>query len=361
VNTDARSLAELVTNLRGWAQELGFADAGVSHLELGDDLAHLRRWLERGYHGGMDYLTRSPEARTEPARLRPSALSVISLRMEYRPAAMDAQSVLEDRQRAYISRYALGRDYHRVVRARLLRLARRLEQAIGPHGYRVLADSAPMLEKALARNANLGWIGKNTLLLRRDAGSWFFLGEILTDLPLPGDTRKPADNLCGRCSACIKICPTQAIVAPYTLDARRCISYLTIEHRGAIPEDLRPLMGNRVFGCDDCQLACPWNREAAVSAEPDFAPRHGLDGARLVELFNWTEAEWLERTEGMALRRLDHVRWLRNLAVAMGNAAPDAEIAAALQSRADHPDAMVREHVQWALRRQLQPVPALAL
>ena len=349
---DAAPLADLPDQIRHWARELGFADAGIAHRELTTDQAHLLRWLEAGHHGGMAFMARDPGLRSDPARLRPGTLSVISVRMDYRPVAADALQVLGNGRLAYISRYALGRDYHRVMRARLLKLGRRIEAAIGEFGYRVLTDSAPALEKALARNAGLGWIGKHTLLLHREAGSWFFLGEIYTDLPLTGDPTTTVADACGRCRACISACPTGAIVAPYQLDARRCISYLTIEHHGSIPEDLRPLIGNRIFGCDDCQLACPWNRYAQVSTEPDFATRHALDAATLTSLFAWEEAEWLRRTEGMALRRVGYQRWLRNLAVAMGNAPADGHIVAALQARASSADEVVREHVIWALQRQ---------
>ncbi|SEQ07024.1 epoxyqueuosine reductase [Solimonas aquatica] len=335
-----------------WARELGFADAGFATLALDEDLAHLQRWLDEGLHGGMDWMRRDPALRAEPARLRPGTLSVISARMAYPIDAALAQQVLGDATRAYISRYALGRDYHRVLRARLLRLARRIEQAIGPFGYRVLADSAPALEKAMARNAGLGWIGKHTLLIQREAGSWFFLGEIYSDLPLPAQDASAAKNLCGSCSACLDICPTQAIIAPYRLDAARCISYLTIEHHGAIPEALRAAMGNRIFGCDDCQLVCPWNRYAQKSGEADFMARHRLDRAGLLELFAWDEAEWLRRTEGMALRRAGYARWLRNLAIALGNAPPSDAVRAALQARLHSDDEVLREHLLWALQRQ---------
>jgi epoxyqueuosine reductase len=300
----------------------------------------------------MQYLPRGAAQRAAPFQMRPGTLSIVSVRLPCRPDAEEADAVLEDGTRAYIARYALGRDYHRTMRGRLLRLGRRLEQAIGSFGYRVYADSAPILEKALGRDAGLGWIGKNTLLLRREAGSWFLLGELFTDLPLPPDPEQPHENLCGGCQACLRACPTGAIVAPYTLDARRCISYLTIEHHGSIPEDLRPLMGNRIFGCDDCQLACPWNRGTVVTADADFAPRHGLDAAGLLDLWAWDEAEWLAKTEGMPLRRLSYERWLRNLAIAMGNAPRSAAVAEALQRRAEHEDAVVREHVAWALERQ---------
>lgn len=343
---------DLADSIRTWARELGFADAGISRVALEADLARLRHWLDQGRHGSMTYMARDPEMRARPESLRPGTLSVICVRMPYWPRAADADAVLADGERAYISRYALGRDYHRVMRARLLKLARRLEAAVGPMGHRVFADSAPILEKALARDANLGWIGKHSLLIQREQGSWFFLGELFTDAPLPPDPREPVRDGCGRCSACMRACPTGAIVAPYTVDARRCISYLTIEHHGPIPEELRAPMGNRIFGCDDCQLVCPWNREAKAADEPDFVPRHGLDAAGLLELWSWDEAQWLRRTEGMPLRRLNHARWLRNLAIALGNAPASERIVAALERHRDHADAAVREHVAWALQRQ---------
>jgi epoxyqueuosine reductase len=342
----------LPARIQSWARELGFGDAGIAVLELGEDLAHLQDWLSQGYQGGMAYLARNPELRAAPAALRPGTLSVISARLDYRPHAEAAEAVLRDGSRAYISRYALGRDYHKLMRARLLRLAKRLETEIGPYGYRVFADSAPVLEKALARNAGLGWIGKNTLVLNREAGSWFFLGEIYTDLPLTPAANAAVAAECGRCTACLKICPTQAFTGPYRLDARRCISYLTIEHHGSIPLELRPLIGNRIFGCDDCQLVCPWNRYARIGSEPAFAPRHGLDSAALVDLFGWSEAQWLRNTEGMALRRVGYSRWLRNLAVALGNAPAQEPVRLALQARQADPDPVVREHVAWALARQ---------
>ncbi|MGQ0530213.1 MAG: tRNA epoxyqueuosine(34) reductase QueG [Panacagrimonas sp.] len=348
---ETAQLEALTSSIRTWALELGFADAGISRVELSEDLAHLRRWLAQGHHAGMQYMERAPELRADPQALRPGTLSVISVRLPYWPQATDAASVLADGTRAYISRYALGRDYHRVLRARLLKLARRIERDIGSLGHRVFADSAPILEKALARNANLGWIGKHSLLIAKEQGSWFFLGELFTDLALPPDPRPPVADGCGGCRACIKACPTGAIVAPYTIDARRCVSYLTIEHHGPIPEELRPLMGNRIVGCDDCQLVCPWNRGAEPASETDFLPRNGLDAAQLLTLWRWTEAEWLQRTEGMPLRRLDHARWLSNLAIALGNAPRSGEIAAALHEQHEHLDDVVREHVAWALAR----------
>ncbi len=311
-------------------------------------------WLAAGCHGEMDYMARHGPTRARPAQLQPGTASVISVRLDYLPVAADAEANLADPLRAYVSRYALGRDYHKLLRQRLQRLAERIEAQIGPYARRAYADSAPVMEVELARLAGLGWRGKHTLLLTRQ-GSWFFLGELYTDLALPPD---PAGaEHCGTCRACLDICPTRAIVAPYRLDARRCISYLTIEHPGPIPADLRPLLGNRVYGCDDCQLCCPWNRHAPPAALPDFLPRQGLDTATLLELFAWTETDFLDRLAGSAIRRIGHQRWLRNLAVALGNAPPRPEIAAALAARRTHPSALVREHVEWALERQTRPQP----
>lgn len=341
----------IAERLRAWGRECGFADVGIARLTLDADAGHLADWLRAGRHGQMLWMENALPKRLSPARLRPGTLSVISARMDCAPPAAAAGEVLADGTRGYIARYALGRDYHKTLRQRLLRLGRRMREELGPFGFRVLTDSAPVLEKALARNARLGWIGKNTLVLNREAGSSFLLGEIYSDLDLPTGGDEDAANRCGSCEACITACPTGAIVAPYQLDARRCISYLTIEHHGPIPEEFRAAIGNRIFGCDDCQLACPWNRYARQTAEPDFAPRHGLDGAALAELFRWDEAEWLLKTEGMALRRVGHERWLRNVAVALGNAPVSEAVLAALRARADDPSALVREHVAWALAR----------
>jgi epoxyqueuosine reductase len=298
----------------------------------------------------MDWMVRRAHLRRDPGALVPGTLRVVSLRMDYLPpAAADPGAVLADIARGYISRYALGRDYHRLLRRRIQQLADRIAQEIGPFGYRAFTDSAPVLEKALAEQAGLGWIGKHTNLLAREAGSWFFLGELFTDLPLPVDAA--VDGHCGSCTACLDVCPTQAFRGPYDLDARRCISYLTIEHPGSISEDLRPLIGNRIYGCDDCQLVCPWNRFARVSVEPDFAVRHGMDAASLVELFGWDESTFLQRTEGMAIRRIGHERWLRNIAVALGNGPASAEAISALERMAQHPSELVREHVAWSLGR----------
>ncbi len=350
--------ADLGARIRAWGRDLGFQRIGFSGIELGADERRLGAWLEAGHHGGMDYMARHGSRRSRPAELIAGTRSVICARIDYLPAsALPAQAVLADPLAGYLARYALGRDYHKVVRRRLQRLCARIEEAIGPFRYRVFADSAPVLEKPLARNAGLGWIGKHTNLIAREAGSWFFLGEVYTDLPL-GSERPEADR-CGTCRACIEACPSGAIIAPYRLDARRCISYLTIEHHGPIPEPLRAPIGNRVFGCDDCQLVCPWNRFARPSAEPDFAPRWRLDGERLSALFAWSELEFARRTEGSVLRRLGHLRWLRNLAVALGNAPPDRQVIASLEARRSHPSALVREHVAWALARHAaaNPVP----
>lgn len=342
-------------DIRRHALTLGFADVGLAHLDLGEDIAHLEAYVTAGFHGEMNYLARNIGLRADPAALQPGTVSVLSLRMNYLSDTVDsAMSALRDPQRAYVSRYALGRDYHKRMRKQLATLAEWMATALAPHGYRVFCDSAPSLEKALARNAGLGWIGKNTLLLNRDAGSLFFLGEIYTDMPLPAGSGEAAQAECGRCQACLKICPTDAFVGPYRLDARRCISYLTIEQRGPIPKPLRRAIGNRIFGCDDCQLVCPWNRYAQRSEAPDFAPRHGLDRASLLDLWRWTEAQWQTRTEGMALRRAGWSGWRRNLAVALGNAPFSADICAALGEGRIGADVLVVEHIDWALAEQAQ-------
>jgi len=342
-------LRELAESIKRWGRELGFQQVGIADVELSKAESHLLDWLRRQRHGEMHYMARHGARRSRPAELMPGTVRVISARMDYWPIASDPATTLDDPTEAYVSRYALGRDYHKVLRARLRRLADRIARDIGTFGYRVFTDSAPVLEKALAEKAGLGWIGKHTNVIARDAGSWFFLGEIYTDLPLPIDS--PAANHCGTCAACIDICPTRAIVGPYQLDARRCISYLTIELRGSIPEELRPLLGNRIYGCDDCQLVCPWNRYAHLTAEPDFAPRHQLDASTLVLLFAWSEQEFLQRTEGSAIRRINYQQWLRNIAVALGNAPTSGAVIQALESRRDYPSELVREHVSWALAR----------
>ena len=344
----------LLADLRRWSLELGFAGFGVARIDLARDEAHFLHWLREGFAGEMRYMSRHGTKRSRPAELLPGTVSCISVRMNYWPAdAADAEATLADRRVAYVSRYALGRDYHKLMRVRLQKLCDHIQDAVGPFGHRVFADSAPVLEKALARNAGLGWIGKHTNLIDRDSGSYFFLGEIYLDLDLPAD--EPASAHCGSCAACLPACPTGAIIAPYRLDARRCISYLTIELAGSIPLELRPAIGNRIYGCDDCQMVCPWNKFARPTAEKDFAARHGLDRSQLVELFSWSEADFLERTAGSAIRRIGHERWLRNIAVALGNAPSSREVLEALRSRAQHPSALVREHVEWALAQHLSP------
>ena len=346
-----RDYPELARQIKAWARDLGFSGATIGRAELPAEVGQrLLDWLAAGHHGEMDYMARHGLLRARPAELVPGALSVVSVRLPYRdPAARDMHAVLADGDKAAIARYALGRDYHKTVRNRLQKLADRLHAAAGPLGYRVFSDSAPLMEVALAAQSGLGWRGKHTLLIHRDEGSFFFLGELLTDLPLPADA--PVDAHCGRCTRCLDVCPTQASVAPYQVDARRCISYLTIELAGAIPEPLRPLIGNRVYGCDDCQLVCPWNRFAVPTAEADFAVRHGLDDASLVSLFAWEADEFAQRMAGSPIYRIGHERWLRNLAVGLGNAPSSPAVTAALLARREHPSALVREHVAWALAR----------
>jgi len=347
----SRSPADLVADIKRWGKELGFARVGIASIDLAADEAHFRDWLTAGFDGELDYMRKHGSKRTRPAELLPGTVSVISARLDYWPGgAADADAVLTNGELAYISRFALGRDYHKLMRRRLQRLAERISAGVGAFGHRAFADSAPVLEKALARNAGLGWIGKHTNLIDRDNGSYFFLGEIYVDLALPAD--EAATGHCGSCNACLPACPTGAIVAPYRLDARRCISYLTIELKGSIPIDLRPAIGNRIYGCDDCQLVCPWNKFAKVTREADFAIRHGLDRPPLTTLFAWSEAQFQDSTRGSAIGRIGYVRWLRNIAVALGNAPRSEPVMAALHSRQDHPSALVREHVLWALEAQ---------
>jgi epoxyqueuosine reductase len=342
---------KLARDIKSWGRALGFAEVGIADTDLSAEEARLLAWLDQGRHGEMHYMARHGKRRARPADLVPGTMRVISARLDYLPPqAKSAAGVLADPRRAYISRYALGRDYHKVLRGKLRRLAERIAETVGPFSYRVFTDSAPVLEVALAAKSGLGWRGKHTLLLTRTAGSFFFLGEIYTDLPLP--LTAPVNEHCGSCRSCLDACPTGAIVAPYELDARRCISYLTIELEGSIPEELRPLIGNRVYGCDDCQLVCPWNKYARQSPEPDFAVRQGLDDAELVTLFGWSEQEFESRTKGSAIRRIGYERWLRNLAVGLGNAPYDKKVLTALEQRAEDPSALVREHVAWALARQ---------
>ena len=346
-------LSGLAADIKRWGLELGFGAVGITDTDLSQAEQAHRDWLAKGFHGAMDYMAKHGDKRTRPAELVPGTVRVISVRMDYQPpAAADSEMVMADGEKAFISRYALGRDYHKVLRARMQKLCDRIAQEIGEFGYRVFTDSAPVLEVALAEKAGLGWRGKHTLLLSREAGSWFFLGEIYTDLPLPVDMQ--GQNHCGTCRSCIDICPTQAIVAPYEVDARRCISYLTIELKESIPEALRPLIGNRIYGCDDCQLACPWNRFGRLTAEQDFYVRNGLDDVTLVELFGWDEDTFKSRMAGSAIYRIGYAQWLRNIAVGLGNAPATAGVIAALEARKNDADVMVREHVAWALMQHRQ-------
>ena len=339
----------LAARIKDWGRELGFDAIGIGGIDLPEAEQGLADWLAAGFHGEMDYMARHGTRRSRPAELVPGTLRVISARMNYRPEAADAAANLADATRAYLSRYALGRDYHKVIRARLQKLVERIESETGPFIHRVFTDSAPVMEVAIASGAGLGWRGKHTLLLTREAGSWFFLGEILVGLPLPLD--EPVSDHCGTCRRCLDVCPTGAIVAPYQVDARRCISYLTIELKGSIPAGLRPLIGNRVYGCDDCQIHCPWNRDAPITRETDFAVRHGLDRATLVDLFGWTQQAFESRMAGSAILRIGYERWLRNLAVGLGNAPTSSQVVDALRTRQEDSSALVREHVEWALAR----------
>ncbi len=340
----------MAARIKEWGRALGFQAVGITDTDLRAAEVELMEWLARGHHGDMDYMAKHGTKRSRPSELIPGTIRIISFRMDYySPDAKDAWEVLENGSRAFISRYALGRDYHKVVRNRLEKLAEKIRGEVGMFGYRVFSDSAPVLEVALAQKARLGWRGKHTLLLSREHGSWFFLGEIYTDLPLPVDT--PEENHCGTCTRCIDVCPTQAIIGPYEVDARRCISYLTIELKGSMPMEMRPLIGNRIYGCDDCQLVCPWNRFAQKSVEPDFAVRQGLDDVALTDLFAWDEATFKERLAGSAIYRIGHEQWLRNVAVALGNAPTTEGVLAALRARAQDASELVREHVAWALEQ----------
>lgn len=341
---------ELKSDVMQWCRELGFQDAGVSDIDLTVADARLSEWLDKRFHGSMHYMERHGSKRSHPDELVPGTVRVISVRMDYLVEEQEtAKSLLDHESRAYVSRYALGRDYHKVLRGRLRDLARRIEERVGEFGYRVFVDSAPVLEKAIAEKAGIGWVGKHTNVIDRNTGSWFFLGELYTDLPLPVDEAESSH--CGTCVACIDVCPTKAIVAPYQLDARRCISYLTIENKGPIPEEFREALGNRVYGCDDCQLFCPWNKFAQLSDETDFAPRHNLDDTDLVDLFAWDKQTFLDNTEGSAIRRIGYEAWSRNIAVGLGNAKTTPAVVRALQQRADDESELVREHVAWALAR----------
>jgi epoxyqueuosine reductase len=342
---------DLANDIRRWGEELGFQQIGFSDIDLRQAEKRLAVWLEKKFHGEMSYMSRHGTKRSRPELLVPGTMSVITARMDYLTDDQEnAKALLDHAHKAYVSRYALGRDYHKVLRGRLRALGRRIEKKIGPLGYRIFVDSAPVLEKPLAEKAGLGWIGKHTNLINRDTGSWFFLGELYTDIELPPDD--PEESHCGTCRACIDVCPTAAIVGPYELDARRCISYLTIELKGEIPLEYRKLVGNRVYGCDDCQLFCPWNKFAVTSEEEDFSPRHDLDTAELTDLFSWSKEEWLSKTEGSAIRRISYEQWLRNIAVALGNAARSEKIIETLRTRLNSDSPLVNSHVEWALEQQ---------
>jgi len=345
--TDHRKLKE---DIRLWASELGFQQMGISDIDLSVAEERLAQWLRDKFHGTMDYMHKHGSKRSHPEELVPGTVRVISVRMDYLPESQEiAKQLLDHDSKAYVSRYALGRDYHKLMRGRLRNLARQITDSVGEFGYRVFVDSAPVLEKAIAEKAGIGWVGKHTNVINKNAGSWFFLGELYTDLPLPIDAA--ANGHCGSCVACIDVCPTKAIVGPYSLDARRCISYLTIELKGAIPVEFRKAIGNRIYGCDDCQLFCPWNKFAEPTAEGDFAPRHKLDSTDMTELFAWTEDEWLKRTEGSAIRRIGYERWQRNLAIALGNAKTTPAVIDALNKSRDTQSELVAEHVAWALEQ----------
>ena len=343
-----RDHTAIIETIQAWARELGFQDIGFTGVNLHEHEAYLEKWLQAGYHGTMDWMDRHGSKRSRPSELVPGTCTVISCRMDYLPDAADSWEILENSEKGFVSRYALGRDYHKLIRSRLAKLAERIRDELACGTFRAFVDSAPVLERAVAEQSGLGWIAKNTMLINESAGSYFFLGEIYTDIPfMPSDPKE--EKHCGSCSACMVACPTDAFVAPFVLDARRCISYLTIEHKGSIDEALRPKMGNRIYGCDDCQLVCPWNKFATTSPEPDFAPREGLDQADLVTLFAWTEKEFEERLQGSPIRRIGHERWLRNIAVALGNAETTQEIVNALRSKQDTSSPLVKEHIAWAL------------
>jgi len=347
-------LAELAADIKRWGRELGFQQIGISDGQLAEHEQHLQDWLAKGYQGDMAWMAAHGNKRSRPEELLPGTRRVISARMDYLPADTQQIKVLKQPEKAYVSRYALGRDYHKLIRKRLAELAKRIEARIPSTSQRAFVDSAPVMERPLAEKAGLGWVGKHTLLINSTAGSWFFLGELLTNLPLPIDESEEP-NQCGSCNACLKVCPTDAFPTPYSLDARRCISYLTIENKGAIPEEFREPMGNRVFGCDDCQAICPWNKYAKTTRETDFLPRHGLDNSDLNDLFQWTEAEFLQRTEGSAIRRIGYEGWQRNLSVGLGNAPFNPDIVASLTNKLEGASPMLTEHLEWALAQQAKP------
>ena len=354
MNQETTSPAQLSAFVKDTATELGLSHCAITDTDLGQHETHLLNWLNNGFHGSMEYMQRHGTKRSRPAELLPGTVRIVSVRMDYYPpTAAEPWSIINDPAAAYISRYALGRDYHKVLRNRLQALANRIADKFGQFGYRAFVDSAPVLEKAIAQKAGLGWIGKHSNLLSNESGSWFFLGELYTDLPLLTDD-PPQKNHCGSCTACMEACPTDAIVAPYTVDARRCISYLTIERKESIPVEFRKAMGNRIYGCDDCQLVCPFNKFSSPTQEPDFQVRHSLDSASLVELFSWEEPMFKTKMAGSPIYRIGHERWIRNIAVALGNANTTTEILSALQSRSNDASMMIREHVEWALSQHRQ-------
>ncbi len=341
----------LTSKIKQWGQALGFQQVGITPTDLGHTEQYLQEWLAKNYHGEMDFMHKHGLKRTRPALLEPNTRSIISLRMDYYPPAFDSEKNLQNPQQAFISRYALGRDYHKLIRKRIQKLAQKITTEIGDFGYRAYTDSAPVMEKPIAQQAGLGWIGKHSNLINSKAGSWFFLGELYTDIDLNYDA--PAENHCGSCQNCIDICPTKAIVEPYIVDARRCISYLTIELKGAIPIEFRSQMGNHIYGCDDCQICCPWNKFAQTTEEKDFYPRNKLDTATLIALFAWSEPEFLKKTEGSAIRRIGHQRWLRNISIALGNSISQLETIMILKQKYASQNPLIQEHIDWAIQ-QLQ-------
>lgn len=346
---------ELKANIKVWANALGFAQVGIANCGTDDADTRLQQWLAKEFHGEMSYMARNRELRKHPEKLLPGTVRIISVRMDYLPKDHNSKKILTDKQKGYVSRYALGRDYHKVIRKRLVKLAEKINDALPDelkHVYRAFADSAPVFERHLAAKSGIGWVGKNTMIMNDEAGSWFFLGELFTNIPLPVDAPRSAH--CGSCTACIDVCPTNAIIAPYQLDARKCISYLTIEYKGPIDEALRPLIGNRIYGCDDCQLFCPWNKFAKFTDEKDFQPRHNLKDADLIDLFAWTESEFLEKTQGSAIRRIGYSQWLRNIAIALGNAPTKKSIITSLEGKKNMNDQLVKEHINWALKQHLE-------
>ena len=355
----ADDLIKLAQDIKNWGRNLGFQKVGITDINLADQEGNLQKWLDNGYHGEMDYMAKHGMKRARPDELLPGTVRVISARMDYLPEDAQFASNLEEKDLAYISRYALGRDYHKVLRKKLKQLGDKIHDEINNLGFRPFVDSAPVLERPLAEKAGLGWVGKHSILLDKDSGSWFFIGELLIDLPLPIDEAQ--SNQCGNCVACIKVCPTQAIVAPYVVDGRRCISYLTIELQGAIPNEFRKAIGNRIYGCDDCQLICPWNRFAETTQESDYQAKGFLQKQPLITLFNWSEPEFLKNTEGSPIRRIGYQRWLRNIAIALGNAPSSIEVITTLQNKLQNSkDELVNEHIQWALQEQQQNLPIKA-